>query len=390
MWNCAVNNWQGPHGSDAPGNVYYMTRCHDVANINMMPFDLIASIQRYDNFFSSLEFTILRLWDGNDAGNEGQQYCIRNKGADGVSYNTDCSDVYSPVPRNQVVSLGAFEIRWRFDGAYSKLYLNVLGDECDNDLVITTQTVTRNEEAVEIRVSDCYKEYTCGMCGNFYNTGLTFEIADGSTIELDEGCWGGTANDDTGLSYLVHPDVPHPRRMLVDEIGEPCFGLIDVIEVECHTQLRQWADCCWDRSGFCEEMIVSCSWDSCACVMGQGAGFNMSECVYSMLNASMSFVCGLGADSFVEPDMSIYENGGAEEDEDEDEPVECDEFEPAGFILLGAGISAAVLLVVCCFLYCFVLKPKMVGMVHFRAQVMNPTPTTEFDRDVEGMHKLKH
>eukprot|EP00483_Globobulimina_turgida_P003894 UN03902 len=133
-------------------------------------------------------------------------------------------------------------------------------------------------------------------------------------------------------------------------------------------------------------MVLSCSWDSCACVMGQGVGFNTSECVYATLNATMSFVCGLGADSFAEPDMSVYDTPGVGDGDGDDEEVsavDCKEVEIVRYIILGVGISAAVFLVIGCFLYCFVFKPKL-GRIHFKAQVND----TRFDRVIEGNHAL--
>eukprot|EP00483_Globobulimina_turgida_P007048 UN07062 len=91
--------------------------------------------------------------------------------------------------------------------------------------------------------------------------------------------------------------------------------------------------------------------------MGQGAGYNTSACVGSMLNASMSFVCGLGADSFVAPDMSIYET--IIEKEVVIEYEECDDCDAAGNIVLGIGIASTVFVIIGCFLYCFVIKPKL-------------------------------
>eukprot|EP01083_Nonionella_stella_P102007 289835_1 len=76
MWNCAINNWQGPHKSD-PMDVYYMTRCNGYS-ISDMPFDIIGVNQGYDEYFTSLDYTILKLYAA-----DGLEYCIRNKGSDG-------------------------------------------------------------------------------------------------------------------------------------------------------------------------------------------------------------------------------------------------------------------------------------------------------------------
>eukprot|EP01084_Bolivina_argentea_P290386 498789_1 len=382
MWNCATNNWQGPHESD-PLDVYYMTRCNG-KTLNDMPFDLIGVIQRYDSYFTSLDYTILKLYAA-----DGLEYCIRNKGSDGVSYNNDCSDEYTIIPnQNEVINLvNEFEILWKFEGGYSKLFVRVLNkfNECSSeeeeeyDLILTTQTVLAIngiiEEAIEIRVSQCYKPYTCGMCGDMYNTGLNFQISDGTIIELDAGAWGGTANDETGLTYAVDYDdneeepitteTPQ-RRIMIDTtqniIGEPCFGLRKEIESECHTQLRQHAECCWDRREFCDDIIVSCGWDSCSCVMGKSHNIThalientVGMCTTAVLNASMTFVCGLPSDSFIVPDMSIYEKNV----ESDTVNNECKEGNITLNIGIGIIIGFVVFAVVAIFVYLLLIKRKL-------------------------------
>jgi hypothetical protein len=347
-----------------------------------MPFDVIGSIQRYDNYFTTLDYIIVRLWDGNDDGSDGQEYCIKNKGDEGVSYNTDCSDAYDIVPHNQRTAIGdLFKIRWLFEDGYSKLFIDVVGNACERDLVIISQTAAHNEEAVEIRVSDCYKAFTCGMCGNFYNTGLDFQRSDGSVIQLDEGCWGGTANDADGLSYLVDAAgavTAHElhRRLVVDEYAEesePCFGLRDEIIRECSSQMGElYAQCCWDRSQFCQEMIISCSWDTCSCVMGKGeAHKNTStpQCVESILNASMSFMCGLDADSVLVPDMSIYQVVEVNNNNVAADSSECDKMNSGVNVVgvfVGVAIASAIFIILACLWYSFVIKPKL-GMAQFQA-----------------------
>eukprot|EP00483_Globobulimina_turgida_P010362 UN10382 len=178
---------------------------------------------------------------------------------------------------------------WYFKNGYSRLYIRNKMKECqdetnDWDLTIITMTATDIEEAVQISVSDCYNKYTCGMCGDFFHTDLNFQTADGSIITLDTGAWGGTANDDTGLSYAVEVEsgalttTPEPQRRLLAETtqaseyfaGEPCHGLLSEMELECNVQMKSYAACCWDRLEWCTNDIkLACAWDSCACVMGK-------------------------------------------------------------------------------------------------------------------------
>eukprot|EP01084_Bolivina_argentea_P109124 195044_1 len=202
MWNCQTNNYQGPHGVSPAGQFYYITPCEGKEyNHNNMPFDVIGVHKRYDNHFTSLDYTILKLYDDN-----GDIYCIKAKGNLGVTYNNDCSNNYNERINNGdiIILNNKFKLYVEYINGALYLKLNVLGNNCnDDDLILITTTPTIKEEGLELKMGNCYKKYTCGMCGNFYDTGLYFEKLDGSHITLSEGCWGGTANYDDGLSYLV-------------------------------------------------------------------------------------------------------------------------------------------------------------------------------------------
>eukprot|EP01083_Nonionella_stella_P085443 236947_1 len=376
MWNCAVNSWQGPHLVD-PIHVYYMTPCNGYTH-DHMPFDLIGVNQRYDDYFTSLDYTILKLY-----GPESAQVCIKNKGNEGVSYNTDCGAVYDTQPeQNKTITVGIFfEMLWYFKNGYSRLYIRNKMKECqdennDWDLTIITMTATDKEESVQMSVSDCYNKYTCGMCGDFYNIGLNFQTSDGNIIELDDGAWGGTANDETGLTYAVDDNIyddddiittETPMRRLVSDnmhsiISEPCFGLREDIEMECNEQLREYAKCCWDRKEFCKDIIVNCGWDSCSCVMGKAHNITQAQneniidlCITNVLNASMNFVCGLDANRFVVPDMTIYRK-------DEDVELvynECKDCNVVGNIILGIVIGCVVVSIMFGVVCVLIIKPKL-------------------------------
>eukprot|EP01084_Bolivina_argentea_P295691 509148_1 len=231
-------------------------------------------------------------------------------------------------------------------------------------------TATDKEESVQMSVSDCYNKYTCGMCGDFYHPDLSFQKADGSIITLDTGAWGGTANDDTGLSYAVEVETgslttPIPGRRLLedtsDSAGEPCHGLLSEMQIECNIQMKSYSSCCWDRLDWCVNHIkYACAWDSCACVMGKSVNETqaryentMELCASKVLNASMSFTCGLDASYFDSPDMSKY-NANVDTSECED----CSAY-TAGHIFIGIFIGLAIFGIIVTVVYCFVIKPKL-------------------------------
>ena len=235
MWNCEVNNYQGPHGVDPAGSFYYLTPCggRGFSYLNM-PFNVIGVNQRYDGYFTSVDYTIVELF--NDDGEK--VFCIKTKGNSGVAYNTDCGDTFSTTPtQNEWVELSdKFRIKYENVNGLVYMYLDVLeGDEnaggCSPDLTIMSTTATVKEEGVTIKISDCYKKFTCGICGNHYDAGLYFEQIDGSYITLSSGSWGGTANYADGLSYLVAGTMGTSRRRLIDENDEPCYGNLDALEV---------------------------------------------------------------------------------------------------------------------------------------------------------------
>eukprot|EP00483_Globobulimina_turgida_P002710 UN02715 len=120
-------------------------------------------------------------------------------------------------------------------------------------------------------------------------------------------------------------------------------------------------------------MIISCSWDSCACVMDQGEHHhNISECVTNTLNASMTFVCGLGADSFVSPDMSVYDNVVKEESEIDFEECDSCNANRIGYVFIGIGLAAILFSVIGCCWHIAVVKPKLGALkLHLQAEKMN-------------------
>eukprot|EP01084_Bolivina_argentea_P271403 461799_1 len=367
MWNCHQNNWQGPHGVYPPGQVYYMTRCNG-ESLDKMPFDVIASIQRYSNDFTSIDYSIIKIYNPND---ENDFYCVKIKGNEGVKYNNDCSDNYNEIPnQNDIFSFfNKFHFKWYYGNGNTQLTLNIDGDECQNDIQIISQTVWSKEEGVEIKVSDCYKRSTCGICGNFYDPGLYFERIDGTHMTLSEGCWGGTANDETGLSYLLPGTMGNRRQLQIvnEEKDEPCFGLIDDIETECKSGLEEYSECCSTRSDFCDDDIVlGCKWDSCSCVMTEADSLInvhnngiVNECVSKILSNAMNFTCNLPADEFKIPDMSVYENDENQQNllsNGNDANIECDD-NSVSSIFIGIAIGCVICIIINVIIYFFVLKP---------------------------------
>eukprot|EP01084_Bolivina_argentea_P062492 114281_1 len=47
--------------------------------------------------------------------------------------------------------------------------------------------------------------------------------------------------------------------------------------IECNKQLKEYAKCCWDRKEFCQDIIISCGWDSCSCVMGKTKNLTQTQ-----------------------------------------------------------------------------------------------------------------
>eukprot|EP00485_Elphidium_margaritaceum_P023488 CAMPEP_0202712698 /NCGR_PEP_ID=MMETSP1385-20130828/44208_1 /ASSEMBLY_ACC=CAM_ASM_000861 /TAXON_ID=933848 /ORGANISM="Elphidium margaritaceum" /LENGTH=476 /DNA_ID=CAMNT_0049372805 /DNA_START=33 /DNA_END=1460 /DNA_ORIENTATION=+ len=315
MWNCHTNNYQGPHGVNPPGRFYYLTPCAGRGYTNEdMPFEVIGVHQRYDGYFSSMDYEIVKLY-----GSDGTEYCIKVKGNEPVAYNTDCSDTFDETPQQgETITLGEeFEFSWQNVNGNAVLTVDVLtgnGAACGSDIVITSNTATVSEEGVQFEVSDCFKRYTCGMCGNFYDTELNFERVDGTYVALSEGCWGGTANADDGLSYLLDGTMGTARRRLIDTDSEPCYGLLESIEAECATEISFYAECCDARRTFCDSYVVpGCSWDACSCVMGANEtaatatdSTVVQDCVEETTAATMAFTCSLPATDFDIPE-SLYD-----------------------------------------------------------------------------------
>ena len=363
MWNCAVNNYQGPHGANPAGQFYYLTPCKGRGfGYGNMPFNVIGVNQRYDGFFTSVDYTILELID--DDGDKA--FCIKTKGNSGVSYNLDCGNSFPNTPnQGEWVKLSdKFRIKYENINGLVYLYLDVLtGDEnsggCTTDLTIISTTATVKEEGVTIKISDCYKKFTCGICGNFYDPGLYFERIDGTYMTLSSGSWGGSANHADGLSFLVEGTMGARRRRLIDENDEPCYGKLDDLEAQCGVEIDVYSDCCDERAEFCDEIVTpNCKWDACSCVMGYEEGDVDDDvivgCVATTLAATMNSTCIMPADDFAIPESLGIEEfesvvGGTSECEDNS----------ATDIVIGIVIGCAIFIVIDIIIYFACIKAKL-------------------------------
>jgi len=363
MWNCHKNNYQGPHGANPAGRFYLITPCRGrYYNHQHLPFDVIAVFKRYDNDFTSIDYTIVKLYD-----DDGSEFCIKIKGNSGVSYNTQCDDSYPNTPTTgSVVTLSdKFHIKVVHENGAVKFYLYIEGDECDGepDLIITASTPTVKEESVLLELSECYKRYVCGMCGNFYREGYSFERIDGSTMTLSEGCWGGTANHADGLSYLLAGTMGSSRRRLQDEDTdeEPCYGYLDELDTQCLAAMDEYSECCSTRQDYCDDMIApDCKWDACACVaaLDESAVTTavVEQCAADAVKAAMNMTCMLEADTFVVPDVELLFG-----EEDASAAVVTSECGDASGVNIGIGIviGCAIFIAIDCCIYFGYLKGKL-------------------------------
>eukprot|EP01084_Bolivina_argentea_P290387 498790_1 len=79
-------------------------------------------------------------------------------------------------------------------------------------------------------------------------------------------------------------------------------------------------------------------------------------CIKSVLNASMSFVCGLDYDSFIVPDMTIYDN---KIDSEKVIYKNCEKCNVGGNIFIGIVIGLFVFGIIVVVVYLLVIKPKL-------------------------------
>ena len=248
------------------------------------------------------------------------------------------------------------------------------------------------QDSAQISISDCFKGFTCGLCGNFVNRWPFFETASGDIITVDAGYYGRTAENVDGFGYLLpNSRGLEPQRRILQESNytisnktSACFHLEERLFLQCNMELAYHTECCNSRHGFCERASIDdCKIDACACI-----AYNMDEyqistlnelertniiqtCVTNTMSALLNFTCNLPEIDFIIPTDTIPSNTNNEFcniliqealSNAHNNSNNCPSNKNGIFILIGIFIGLIIALIAVGIGYIFYLKPKPTQM----------------------------
>eukprot|EP01083_Nonionella_stella_P151549 484387_1 len=342
LWNGLSHDFQG-QPETGKEQFYYIHTCSG-ADETQMPFNLLGRHFKWrDHAMSGLDYFTIELFDHD--GDEYfvflssaiHSYALNAPGISTLFDNNNPSHLTSLTSNVETFIGSRFKVLYIQTSQYRIDVTLTIDSACDIHFFMQGQTnFVENRykmHYVQIQQSQCYKCFTCGLCGNFKDrmTGQDveqIETCNGEYIDFRPG-WNAhhtpEAYDIDGWtwekSYVKNScastyDITNNNGNDFEYV-DACDPTIKLdVEAQCQaTRNAESACCALLGSTVCDELQEDCNYD--ACVAAEGDSTQIAGAVADIFTAALDVACSIPdiAEQFNPGNMAQYTHLGCYADQ---------------------------------------------------------------------------